>query len=72
MEFGDDITFFGTVDVQEVLPKYSPQQIRQEVQRLIDCFGKGGRFILANTHILTEDITADNVIALFNEAKRAK
>lgn len=67
-EFGSDLTFYGTVDVQDVLPHYSPEEVREEVRRLIDIFGKGGRYILTSSHIVTEDIPAANIIAMFEEA----
>ena len=71
-EFGGDMTFFGAVDVQTVLPSYSEEEVRQEVRRLIDCLAKGGRFILANSHILMEDVPAINVITMFDEARGYK
>jgi uroporphyrinogen decarboxylase len=69
-DFGGDLTFLGTVDVQGVLPRFSEGEVRREVRRLIDIFGPGGRFILGNTHILMEDVPAGNVMAMFDEARR--
>ena len=67
-EFGAHLTFYGTVDVQEVLPNYTPPAIREEVRRLIDIFGPGGRYILTSSHLLWPEVPAENVIAMYDEA----
>ena len=68
-EFGAHLTFYGTVDVQTVLPFGSAQEVRREVRRLIDVLARGGRFILANSHIVQEDVPVANVLAMFDEAR---
>lgn len=67
-EFGKVLTFHGTVDVQEVLPRYTAEGVRAEVRRLIDIFGPGGRYILSSSHVLREDVPPENVVAMFDEA----
>ena len=67
-EFGADLTFYGTVDVQDVLPNYAPQAVRAEVRRLVDVFGPGGRYVLTSSHLLLPDVPPENVIALYDEA----
>ena len=70
-EFGNDVTFYGGVDTQQLLPRGSEQEVRDEVRRLIDIFGKGGRFILSSMHLLMDDVPARNVLAMFDEVKRS-
>lgn len=67
-EYGADLTFYGAVDVQELLPRATPGETRREVRRLIDIFAAGGRFILTSSHLLWPDIPAENVIAMYDEA----
>jgi uroporphyrinogen decarboxylase len=67
-EFGADLTFYGTVDVQDVLPNYTPENVRREVRRLIDVFGPGGRYVLTSSHLLWPDVPPENVIAMYDEA----
>ena len=68
-EFGGDLTFYGTVDVQEVLPRYTADAVRAEVRRLIDVFAQGGRYILSSSHLLLSDVPLENVLAMYDEAK---
>ena len=53
-EFGADLTFYGGVDTQQLLPRGSPDEVRHkmrhDVQRLVDVLGAGGRYILASSH----------------------
>jgi len=67
-EFGADISFFGGMDTQNVLPKSTPEQVRAEVRRLIDIFGKDGGYIFSSSHNLNSDIPIENIIAMYEEA----
>jgi uroporphyrinogen decarboxylase len=69
-EFGSHLTFYGGMDTQHILPHASPEAVRSEVRRLADTLGKNGRFILANMHLLMEDVPTANVLAMYDEARR--
>lgn len=69
-EYGRDISFWGGVDTQHVLPEGTPEQVRGEVRRLIDTFGEGGGYILSSAHNLTSDVPAANILAMYDEAAR--
>lgn len=69
-QFGKDLTFFGGVSIQKLLPFGTPAQIRSEVRRLIDRVGPGGGFIIAPSHEMPGDIPLENLIA-FIEAVHA-
>jgi uroporphyrinogen decarboxylase len=69
-QFGKDLTFFGGVSIQKLLPFGTPAQIRSEVRRLIDRVGPGGGFIIAPSHEMPGDIPIENLIA-FIEAVHA-
>jgi uroporphyrinogen decarboxylase len=69
-EYGREITFWGGVDTQHLLPNGTPDQVRREVRRLIDILGEGGGFVLASTHNLTADIPIENIWAMYDEAAR--
>jgi uroporphyrinogen decarboxylase len=68
-DFGADLTFYGGVDSQRVLPQGSPEDVRVEVHRLVDTLGSGGRYVLSSCHFLLEDVPARNVLAMFDEAR---
>jgi uroporphyrinogen decarboxylase len=66
--YGKAITFFGGVNTQ-TLPFKSPNEVRREVRRCIDALGKGGGYILGPDHHIKPDVSAENTMALFEEAK---
>jgi uroporphyrinogen decarboxylase len=70
--FGNDLIFFGGIDIQDLLPKAKPQQIKDEVKQIIDILGKDGGFIVAPAHNIQDDTPCENVIALFEAVKEYK
>ena len=68
-EFGDRICFHGGIDVQQVLPNATPEEIRQEVARRISDLGRGGGYIIAPCHNINIDIPVENSLAMFDAAK---
>ena len=69
-EFGKHLTFYGGMDTQEILPLGCPEDVRQEARRLIQIFGKGGRYIFCTTHYLMDDVPLANALALHDEIKK--
>ncbi|MEG1859524.1 MAG: uroporphyrinogen decarboxylase family protein [Christensenellaceae bacterium] len=70
-EFGDDCVFFGGIDENEILQNQTPQQVRDETRRIIDILGSKGRYIVAASHdYILPEIPAQNIIAMFDEAKK--
>ena len=69
-EFGKHLAFYGGMDIQEIMPKSSPDEVRREVRRLIDILGKGGRYVLCTGHFLMDDVPLDNALAMYDEARR--
>ena len=68
-EFGAHLTFYGGMDTQHLMPHGGPDVVRAEVRRLVDTLGKGGRFILATSHLLMDDVPIGNVLGMYNEAE---
>ena len=68
-EFGDRLAFWGAIDTQHVLPFGTPDEVRTEVRRVIDCLGKGGGYIVASVHNLQPEVPPENIIAMFDEAR---
>jgi uroporphyrinogen decarboxylase len=67
-EFGAHLTFYGGIDTQHILPHGTPDDVRRQVRRLLDVFSLGGRYILANTHYLMDDVPVENALAMYDEA----
>ncbi|MDI7276620.1 MAG: uroporphyrinogen decarboxylase family protein [Anaerolineae bacterium] len=65
-EFGGKLCFFGGADVQGTLPHGTPDEVRREVQHLIDVFGRyNGGYIGSTSHGILPDTPPANVLALF-------
>ncbi|MCF7928062.1 MAG: hypothetical protein K9L68_03735 [Spirochaetales bacterium] len=67
-EFGNELTFWGGVDTQSVLPFGNPDQVREEVKRRIDDLAPGGGYVLNAVHNIQSDVPPENVVALFDAA----
>jgi uroporphyrinogen decarboxylase len=64
--YGDKLTFFGGISTQTLLPFGTPEQVRAEVKRIMKLMGKGGGYIVAPTHAITEDIPTENIVAFLD------
>ncbi len=68
-DFGQQLCFYGGVDLQETLSKGTPQQVAAEVACLIDMLGQDGGYILGpgHTHIQV-DTPLENITAMYETA----
>ena len=66
--FGDRLTFHGGIDEQELLPRGNPSEIRKEVERIIQIFGKKGGYIACPAHAIQPDTPVENILALYETA----
>jgi len=67
--FGDRITMYGAMDVQQIMPFGKPEDIRAEVKRLIETCAPGGGFILSPAHHIQSDTSVENVEAFYAAAR---
>ena len=66
-DFGKDITFWGGgVDTQSTLNNGTPQQVSDEVKRIIDLMSPGGGFVFAPVHNVQEDVPPENFWAMWD------
>jgi uroporphyrinogen decarboxylase len=65
--FGGRISFCGSIDVQSLLPRAKPREVKDAVHRSIDILGKpfGNGLILAPTNTITPDVPFENLRAMF-------
>ena len=68
-EFGHHLAFYGGLDTQQTLPLGSPVAVRREVRRMVHALGSGGRYVLASMHFLMNDVSVQNVLAMYDEAR---
>ena len=68
-EFGDRLSFHGAMDVQTVLNR-DEAFVREDVRTRIRALAPGGGFILAPCNHIQHDIPPENVVAMYDEARR--
>jgi len=64
-DFGRHITFHGGIDMQELLPHGTVQQVRDETRRLLDALNDGGGWIACSSHNLQPDTPPGNIVAMY-------
>lgn len=69
-EFGDDISFHGNIDIQDVLPFGTKEDITAEVKDAIKALAPGGGFLLAPAHNVQGDVSAKNLIHMVDCVKK--
>jgi len=64
-EFGKDLSFQGGMDIQQVLPLGTPDDVRKMVKYAADNAKAGGGFFFGTSHNIQADTDMQNVVALF-------
>ncbi len=65
-DFGKDIVFWGGgVNTQETLKTGKPDEVKDEVKRIMDIMAPGGGFVFATVHNIQEDIPPANFWAMW-------
>lgn len=68
-EFGEDICFHGGISTQTVLPIMTPEEVRDEVRRVLDIMMPGGGYILQSDQSLQPDVPIENIVAMYEAAQ---
>jgi len=68
-DFGKYLTFWGSVDVQQVMPFGSVDDVVNEVKLRLKTVGRGGGMILAPAHAIQPETPTENVLAFYETAK---
>ncbi|HUV08238.1 MAG TPA: uroporphyrinogen decarboxylase family protein, partial [Spirochaetia bacterium] len=70
-EYGDRIVFWGGgVDTQRTLPFGTPDEVREEVERNMRIFGRGGGFVFSAVHNIQANVPVENLLAMFNAVNK--
>ena len=64
-EFADRIVFHGGIDVQQFLPKASPEEVKEKVEYTCEILGKNGGYIMSGSHHIQADTSLENVLAMY-------
>lgn len=58
------IVFCGAVDTQKILPYGTPEQVKEEVKRVINVLGKGGGYMVAPVHTVMNEVPPENILVM--------
>jgi uroporphyrinogen decarboxylase len=68
-EFGRNLSFWGAIDTQRVLPFGTPDEVIAEVKQRLRELAPGGGYVLASVHNIEADVPGENVWAMFQAAQ---
>ena len=66
---GGRLCFHGGIDLQDLLPFGTPDEVRDETRRRMSILGEGGGYVAAPAHSLPEDVPIENILAMFDIQK---
>ncbi len=64
-EYGSELAFWGAIDTHRVLPRGTPEEVREEVKRRIDDLHGNGGYVLCAVHNLQPEVPPENVVAMY-------
>jgi uroporphyrinogen decarboxylase len=68
-QYGDRLSFSGTIGTQSTMPHGTPEEVRAAVKRMVATVGAGGGLFLAPTHVIEPDVPWENVLAFVDAAR---
>lgn len=71
-EYGDQLCFWGSLDIQQTLPFGTPEQVKEEVVTRLKTIGRGGGLLMGPTHNLQLDTPLENFWAMLNTIRETK
>jgi uroporphyrinogen decarboxylase len=69
-KYGNNMSYWGSIDTQRVLPFGSPEDVRMEVRRRIDDLAQGGGYVLGPCHNIQAEVSPENICTMYEEARR--
>lgn len=63
-EYGKDLSFWGAISNQKLLPYASPEEVKRVTKETMKILGEGGGYICSPTHRMPQDIPVENFLAL--------
>ena len=71
--FGNDMTFYGSIDLINVLGKGTVEDVRNEVKKNFKILGENGGFIVGPGHTYIQpDVPLENILAMYETALECK
>lgn len=71
-EYGNDISFCGTLGTQTLMPFGTPEEIEMTLRKNLDLAGEKGGLLACPTHMLEPEVPVENVIAYLEACRNYK
>lgn len=68
-EYGDRLSFWGTIGTQTTMPFGTPAEVEAVTRRMIETVGKGGGLVIAPTHLLEPEVPFENIDAFYRTVR---
>ncbi len=68
-EYGNDLTFWGGISTQKMLPFLNPEELKRQVKEIMGIMSVNGGYIAAPTHKVPGDVPVENIAALIDMLK---
>lgn len=71
-QYGDKLSFHGTIGTQTTMPFGTPADVKHEVWKNLEIAGKHGGLFVAPTHLLEPEVPVENVVAYIEACRDFK
>ena len=71
-QYGDKLSFHGTIGTQTTMPFGSPEDVKREVWHNLEIAGEHGGLFVAPTHLLEPEVPVENVAAYIEACRDFK
>ena len=68
-EYGRHLTFYGGISTQQVLPRVGPDELVRVIRQMIETIGADGGYIVAPTHGIPRDVSAENIVTFIETVR---
>jgi uroporphyrinogen-III decarboxylase len=69
-QYGRDLCFWGSIDIQQTLPFGTPEQVIDEVLTRLKTIGQGGGLLIGPTHNVQLDTPIENFWAMIETIRQ--
>lgn len=66
-KYGESLSFHGGIDIQSFLPYATVEEVRSKKQELLATLGRGGKYLVAPTHMLQPDTPVENILEIYQQ-----
>lgn len=68
--FGKRLSFWGSICIQETLPRGTKEEIENEVRLRMETIGKDGGLLIGPAHLIQADTSVENVMIFYEAVKK--